>query len=249
MGKIIVGNWKMNPESLNKAKVIFNSIVKYIKGVKGVEVVICPPYPFLCIGDKLKIKNINIGAQGVSEELKGSYTGEVSIKMLSSLGLKYVILGHSENRAKGETNISINKKVLLTLKAKITPIICIGEKDRDDNGFYLAYVKHQLLESLSSVPRSQIKNIIIAYEPIWAIGGDSLREATKDEFVEIQIFIKKIISDLYDIKIASITRVIYGGSVNPLNAKEFLDNGASGLLIGRSSLSPKKFGDIIKLTK
>jgi len=249
MRKLIVANWKMNPESIKNARVLFNDVVKNTKGIRGLYLVICPPFPFLFIADKLKSKIINLGAQGISKEIKGSYTGEVSIKMLLSLGVKYVILGHSEARERGEKDKDINKKVLLALKSKVTPILCIGAKKRDDNGFYLAFLKHQITEYLSSVPKSQIKNIVIAYEPIWAIGANSSREATKDEFIEIQIFIKKVISDIYSLRVASTMRIVYGGSVNSSNAKEFLDGGASGLLIGRDSLSSKKFVNIINLVK
>ena len=142
MDKIIIANWKMNPKSLKEARVIFNNLIKAVKGVKGVDVVICPPFPFLVIGDKLKLKNVSLGAQNVSSEPNSAHTGEVSLKMLSSMGVEYVILGHSENRAQGETDKFINKKVLATLKAKLTPILCVGEKKRDDNGFYLAFIKH-----------------------------------------------------------------------------------------------------------
>jgi len=249
MSKIIIGNWKMNPRSVEKARVIFDQTIKAIKGMRGVEVVICPPFPFLSVANNLKVRNVSLGAQNVFEEIEGAYTGEVSLNMLLSSGVKYVILGHSESRLLGETNKNINKKILAVLKAKITPILCVGESSRDDNGFYLAFIKHQIIECLSSVPKTQIKNIIIAYEPIWAIGSEAIQKATKDEFVEIQIFIKKVISDIYNIKTASVTKIIYGGSVHPLNAKEFIDGGASGLLVGRDSLIPKKFGKIVKLIK
>ncbi len=252
MSKIIVANWKMNPESLKEARVIFDNTIKNLKDLKltkDIQVVICPPSPFLFIANNLKMKNVSLGSQNVFEEAKGAYTGKVSLKMVTSMGAKYIILGHSESRASGDTDRIINKKVLATLKAKLTPILCVGEKKRDDNGFYLAFIKHQLVECLSAVSKSQIKNIIIAYEPIWAIGSEALHEATEAEFVEIQIFIKKIISDIYDIKIASIVKIIYGGSVHSSNVLGFMEGGASGLLIGRDSLSPKKFGEIIKLIK
>jgi len=246
MGKIIIANWKMNPKSIKEARGILKETLKEIKQTKGIEVVICLPFPFLSIVNGLKSKKITFGAQNIFPEPKGAFTGEVSLPMIQSLGAKYVILGHSERRKLGETNKIINKKVLATLKAKLTPILCIGESKRDEDGFYLAFLKHQLIECLTHVPRTQIKNIIIAYEPLWAIGGKARHIATEDEFTEIQIFIKKVISDLYDIKIASSIRVAYGGSVHPLNADNFILGGADGLLIGRDSLKPKKFGKIIR---
>lgn len=249
MVKIIIGNWKMNPGSLKEAKGIFNDIVQNNKGLKDIDIIICPPFPFLSIVDGNKIKNINLGAQNVFGEMNGPYTGEVSIKMLSGLGIKYVILGHSERRELGDTNKIINKKVLMTLKGKLLPILCVGENTRDVNGFYLAFIKHQIIECLSSVPKNQIKNIIIAYEPIWAIGEKALHEATAEEFVEIQIFIKKVIADIYDMKTATNIKIIYGGSVHSSNAKDFINAGASGLLVGRDSLSAKKFSEIINIIK
>ncbi len=249
MSKIIIGNWKMNPESLKEARVIFDNTIKKINNIKNIEIVICPPYPFLQIGNNLKNKSINLGAQNVFNEKSGAYTGQISMPMLLSMGVKYIILGHSEARRLGETDSLINKKILVTLKAKITPVFCMGEKVRDDNGFYLAFIKHQITEGLSFVSKTQVKNIIFAYEPIWAIGKNSSKEATKDEFIEIQIFIKKIISDIYDIKTASGIRIIYGGSINSSNALKFMEGGASGLLVGRNSLSPNKFGEIINLIK
>lgn len=247
MSKIVIANWKMNPESLKEAGKIFKDTLKEIKTIKkNIEIVICVPFPFLSIGKGLKSKKVSLGAQNIFSEAKGSFTGEVSLTMVKSLGVKYVILGHSERRKLGETNKEINRKVLATLKAKVTPILCIGESKRDRDGFYLAFLKHQLTVCLSKVPKAQIKNIIIAYEPLWAIGKNAKYVATEEEFTEVQIFIKKVISDLYDIKMASTVRIAYGGSVHPLNANNFILGGADGLLIGRDSLKPKKFGEIVK---
>ena len=246
--KLIIGNWKMNPQSRKEVEIIFNGISKSIKNLKNIEIVICPPFPFFFIKDKIKNKKIKLGSQDVFYEKEGSYTGEISTSMLSSFGVEYVIIGHSERRALGDTDNIINKKILSTLKAKMTPIFCIGEKDRDSNGFYLSFIKEQLIEGLASITKLQMKNIIIAYEPVWAIGSEALREATPAEFTEIRIFIKKIIADLYDMKTANEIKIIYGGSVNPINARFFLEEGsADGLLVGRDSLNPKKFCSIINL--
>lgn len=245
MSKIVIANWKMNPQSTKEAEVIFGTVSKEIKKIKNTKVIICPPFPFLFLSKKFKNKKIILGAQNTSEKPEGSFTGDVSPLMLSNMGVKNVIVGHSERRKQGENNKIINEKILNLLKYKLSPILCVGESDRDHDGSYLSFVEGQIKECLVGISSSQIKNIIIAYEPIWAIGKDRVREATKEEFLEMKIFIKKIISDIYNSKIAHEIPILYGGSVNPLNAKSFIEEGADGLLVGRDSLNPKKFIAII----
>lgn len=246
MNKIVVANWKMNPQSQKEAEVLLNTISKDIDKLKNKKIIICPPFPFLSIFNKLKNKKIIIGAQNVSSSPEGSFTGEVSPKMLISMGVKNVIVGHSERRALGEDDKIINEKILNLLKFKISPILCIGERQRDKEGLYLSFIENQIKTCLNKVPKNQMSNIIIAYEPIWAIGQDSVRVATREEFIEIQIFIKKIISDIYDSRVAHSVPILYGGSVNSINAKFFTeDNGADGLLVGRDSLNSKKLSAIL----
>jgi len=250
MSKLIIANWKMNPESLKESESIFNSISVLSKNIKNTEIVVCPPFPFLNLARKTKNKNVVLGAQNLFYEISGSYTGQVSPKMLSNLGVKYVILGHSESRFTGDTNEIINKKILISLKSKILPILCVGENTRDTHGEYLSFVKNQIEECLLSVSKLQIKNITIAYEPVWAIGKNAVREATSDEFIEMRIFIKRIIADTYGISVANAVKIIYGGSVNQNNARSFAIEGeADGLLIGRDSLIPKNFGAILNAIK
>lgn len=250
INKVIVANWKMNPHSKKEAEIIFKNISNSTKNLKNVEVIVCPPFPYLYLKEKIINKKLKLGSQDVFFEQEGPYTGEVSIKMLKNLGVEYVIIGHSERRMMGDTNNIVNKKILITLKSKINPIFCIGENVRDANGFYLSFIKEQIEEGLKGVIKSQIKNIIIAYEPVWAIGENAKREATPSEFLEIKIFIKKVIADIYDIKTAHEIRIIYGGSVHPMNASMFIkEGGALGLLVGRDSLSPNKFSEIINLAK
>lgn len=245
--KLIIGNWKMNPQSLKEAEILFRDINKIAKDSKGASIVVCPPFPFLSIYNKQKYKKIVLGSQDVSIEEVGSHTGEVSAKMLASSGVSYVIVGHSERRSIGETNNIINKKLTNILKAKMSPILCVGEITRDNNGEYLKFIKDQIQESLVNISKAQLGNIIIAYEPIWAIGANAEREATAEEFIEIKIFIRKVISDIYGAKTAHNTKVLYGGSVNPKNSKEFLHHGgADGLLVGRDSLVVRKLNLIIK---
>ena len=250
INKLIIANWKMNPQSKKEAEILFKKISILIKNIKNTEIIICPPFPFLFIKEKIKNKSIKLGSQDVFYEKEGSYTGEISAGMIKDFGAEYVLVGHSERRTLGDTDEQVNKKVLATLKSKMSPIFCIGESDRDTNGFYLSFIKQQIIEGLLNVPKPQMKNIIFAYEPIWAIGSSATRVATPVEFTEIRIFIKKIIADLYDVKTANSIRIIYGGSVNPLNAESFIkEGGADGLLVGRDSLNPKKFSAIINLVK
>lgn len=246
MVKIVVANWKMNPQSPKEAEVLFSGVLKEVKNTKNLKIIICPPFPFLYILNNYKNKKITLGAQDVSYEDGGSYTGEISPKMLANMGVNYVIVGHGERRKLGETNKIVNKKILNLLKFKLSLILCIGESFRDRDGKYLSFVEEQIKDCLKGVTRPQMKNIIIAYEPIWAIGVNAQREATKEEFMEMKIFIKKVISDIYDSKIAHNISILYGGSVNKINARSFVDDGgANGLLVGRDSINPKKFGAIL----
>lgn len=248
--KIIIANWKMNPQKKVEAEAIFKNTANLIKNVKHAEVVICSPYIYLNLKEKLKNKSIKLGSQDIFFEKEGSFTGEISGGMLKDQGVEHVIIGHSERRMMGDTNEIVNKKILAALKSNLIPVFCIGESNRDSNGFYLSFIKEQLMQGLRDVTKTQIKKIVFAYEPVWAIGSSATRVATPVEFTEIRIYIKKIISDLYDIKIANEIRIIYGGSVNPLNAESFIkEGGADGLLVGRDSLNAKKFSAIINLAK
>ncbi len=244
--KLIIGNWKMNPKSEKEALAIVRSLITSTKNSKNVEIVICPPFPFFSCIQKLKLKKLKIGAQDMSEESEGAHTGEVSLRMIHSFGVKTIIIGHSERRAGGDTNMRVNKKISLALKLKTIPVLCIGESSRDTTGFYLGFIKDQLHECLAGVPKSQIKDLVIAYEPLWAIGKNALREATPEEFIEMRIFIRRVLSDMYDAKVAHTIPVLYGGSVHPENADAFLTTGeADGLLVGRDSIIPKKFAAIV----
>jgi len=264
--KLIIGNWKMNPTSLNEAKEITSKLSKFSKYSKlsktKADVVICPPFVYLeRISNLLKAKSLKLkaifGAQDVFYESEGAYTGQISAPMLKNLGVQYVIVGHSEKRALGETNEIVAKKIGACLKNLLTPIVCIGESSRDESGNYFSFVRTQIEEIFSArggsasggigIPKSALNKIVIAYEPIWAIGKKAIREATPAESEEMAIFIRKVFNDLYDQKSAQGIKILYGGSVNTKNAREFLKSGGvDGLLVGRDSLDAKKFIEIIK---
>lgn len=249
MNKIIVANWKMNPSTSKEAENLFRVVFKKEKSLKKNQIIICPPFPFLFLFPKKKNKNILLGAQNVSAEAEGSFTGEVSPKMLLDTKVSHVIVGHGESRKGGDTDEIINKKLLNLLKFKISPIFCIGERERDKEGSYLSFIENQIKEGLRGVSKSDMKRFIIAYEPIWAIGKSAVREATPEEFVEVKIFIRKVISDIFDSKTALSLPILYGGSINSSNANNFLEQGADGLLVGRDSVSPSKFDAILNAIK
>jgi triosephosphate isomerase len=247
--KIIIGNWKMNPATPADAENIFKGIKRIAERAPTAQTIICPPYIFIEKLLKLKgrSKKIQVGAQDMSEESSGAFTGEISGNILKNLGATYVILGHSERRKRGETDELINKKVLQALEVKLTPIICIGEKVRDEDGKYLGFIKSQLDKALYRVPVSALNKIIIAYEPIWAIGAT--QAMNPHDIHGTTILIRRTLIDLFKTKQVK-TPILYGGSVDPQNARGILTEGeADGLLIGRQSLDPKSFSEIIQLTR
>lgn len=247
MKKIIIGNWKMYPSSIKEAREKFVQIKKEANTLRNVQTIICPPFVYL--GDLRKLATghrVVIGAQNAHALQEGAYTGEVSPLHLQSLGITHVILGHSERRAMGETDEVVNKKVLTAIKAGLTIVLCIGEQERDQDGHYIGYLALQVRAALKGVKRSNLKNIIIAYEPIWAIGAHALRAASAADALEVSISIKKNLADMYG-KEGNEIPILYGGSVDAKNAGAFLgESRVDGLLVGRASLDPKIFGEILK---
>ncbi len=247
--KIIVGNWKMNPKTPALARSNFTTIKKEVRAYKNVTVVIAVPFVYISELGKLASAGLALGAQNVSAEKEGPYTGEVSAEMLAAYKTKYVIVGHSERRELGETNAFIARKVKTVLAAGLTPILCIGEKDRDHGMLYLGVVKTQLEECLAGIPKNSIAKIVIAYEPVWAISSTpNRRDATPEDCEEMRIYIRKVLSDMVGGSLADEVAILYGGSVDEKDALGFLSKGnADGLLPGRASLNPKIFLKIIKI--
>jgi triosephosphate isomerase len=253
MPKLIIANWKMNPETMREAKEIFQAIKKSATRI-GQPVVICPPFLFIEPLSKLATPKINLGAEDLSRVLPtggvGAYTGETSGLQIRGAGAKYAISGHSERRLLGDTDEVVNKKVKAALKSGLKPILCVGESKRDDAGNFLHFIRKQLELDLADVSKSDLDNLIIAYEPIWAIGKLAKREASPEECREIVIFIKKVLADMFGRKPMEKVKIIYGGSVNERNARDYITTGAAdGLLIGRVSLKPQKFNEILKAIK
>lgn len=247
MKNLIIANWKCNPTSLKEAKKLYSEISKKAKA-KNAQVVICPPFAWLAV---VSLKRNNggcfLGAQNVCFEEKGAFTGEVSALMLKDLGVNYVILGHSERRKYfNETNLEINKKITECLKNNLKPILCVGEtKQEFDAHLKPDVLENQLTEGLKSVAGEDIKNLVIAYEPVWAIGTGE--NCSVDETRASIAFIRKIITELYDKQTAENITIIYGGSVKSFNSGDYLKNaGANGLLVGGASLDASEFILIVK---
>jgi len=243
---LIIANWKMNPATLAKAKQLFNSVTKGIKNIKNVEIVICPPFTFLSNIQHLK-SNIQLGAQDCFWEERGAFTGEVSPKMLKDLGVEYVIVGHSERRKyRNETNEMVNKKLKAALSVGLKPILCVGSKKRREKDN--KEMKIQLEKALAGIKKSDFKNIIITYEPIWAISttkGSVV--ATPENAKKEKIFLRRNLTKLFGKTIAQKVKIIYGGSVDSTNIEGFIEEAQmGGVLIGAASLKPKEFIKAVK---
>lgn len=249
MKRLVIGNWKMNPQTVKEAVLLFKNISAATKNTKNVDIVICSPLPFISSIKQLKNKKIKLGAQNVFFEKNGAYTGEVSAQMLHDIGVEYVIIGHSERRSMGETNEVINKKLIASIKAGLTPILCVGESTRGTHdGFYLATVREQLDLCLANISKNQIKDVVVAYEPVWALSSTLDRhDSTPHDFEEMKIYIRKILTDIFGQTTALAVRIIYGGSANKDNAESYLSIGADGLLPGKASLDYKNFAKIVDI--
>ena len=236
---IIVANWKCNPITLRKAKLLFSSIKRGVGSFKKVEIVICPPFVYLATVDKRQT-TIKFGGQDCFWEKEGAFTGEISPSQLKNLGCQYVIIGHSERRKYfSETNKATGQKIKAALLAGLKPILCIGETRQERRkGKIERVLRDQLKKALTDLSAHQLQKLIIAYEPVWAIGKGracSFEDAKGARHLIKKSFKKKI-------------SILYGGSVNSKNAKGFIkEAGFQGFLVGRASLEPKEFIKIVKV--
>lgn len=245
--KFIAGNWKMNKTPADGAALVAE-IVTEIGRQTDVDVLVCPPFTALeSAGRSLEGSNVKLGAQNMHFELSGAFTGEVSAPMLRDLFVTHVILGHSERRALfGETDTMINQKVLTAIKNQLRPILCVGETLAErESGDTLKVVQTQLESGLEGVGKDQAPGVIIAYEPVWAIGTGKV--ATSDQAQEVHAFIRGLLTKLFGETIAQKVRILYGGSMKPSNAPELLaQKDIDGGLIGGASLESRSFVDLVK---
>lgn len=247
---IIVGNWKTTPASLDVAVKFIKQLDKKCATTKAKKVIPLPKKAYyLAVPDVFisKLSEISagyIGAQNISGLTLGQVTGVTVPSMVLSAGADFTIIGHSEVRAQGETLEARSQKVSLALQSKLTTILCVGEHVRDKEGAYLAELEEDVKESLSLVNRNLFENLIIAYEPVWAIGGSV--PATPHECFEVVIALRRALASIAGIDYAKKVNILYGGTVTTENAKTFIEEGGvDGLLIGRASQDVSTFSEII----
>ena len=244
--QIVAGNWKMNCD-LDESQHLLNALKQKDFSKSNAEVIVAPPYTNLYAAHKtLENSSIKISSQNINENDKGAYTGEISPSMLKSVGVEYAIIGHSERRAiYEESDNLLAKKVTAALKHDLKVMFCIGEdleKRKADKHFEV--VEEQLKKGLFHIEASQMKGIVIAYEPVWAIGTGET--ASPEQAQEIHEHIRNILAKQYSQEIADQTSILYGGSVKPNNAKEiFAKKDVDGGLIGGASLDADSFAEIV----
>ncbi|GAX90775.1 triose-phosphate isomerase [Effusibacillus lacus] len=244
---IIAGNWKMF-KTIAEAKEFAMVVTNELQGVTGADMVVCAPFTALAaLRDALTGSNLLLGAQNVHFAEEGAYTGEISPRMLTELGVRYVIIGHSERRAYfNETDETVNKKVHASLKHSLIPIICVGEDlDQREAGQTFTIVEEQTRAAIAGVAANQAAELVIAYEPIWAIGTG--KSSTAQDANEVIGHIRKTLAHILDQETANRIRIQYGGSVKPDNIGEFLaQTEIDGALVGGASLVPDSYVGLVR---
>lgn len=242
---IIAGNWKLH-KTVSEAQKLVEELLPLVTQAHA-EVVVCPTYTALyAVREVIKNTNIALGAQNMYWEEKGAFTGEISPEMLKEVGCKYVIIGHSERRQFfGETDVTVNKKLHAAFKADIVPIMCVGETlEQRESGVTETVIKAQVEAGLKDLTAEQVTMMVIAYEPVWAIGTG--RTASSDDANAVCQFIRKTVASMFGAAAAEAVRIQYGGSVKPENAAELMaKSDIDGALVGGASLEASKFSKIV----
>lgn len=244
--KIVIANWKMNPSQAKDASSLF-SVSNQISKRYKTTVVVCPPQVFISLFPKNRYKKLLLGAQDISTKETGAFTGEIGSSVLKPFGVSYVIVGHSERREMGESREVIAEKIKTALRNKITPVLCIGENKRDGEGHFFHFLKEEILFFSRHISKKDVNKVIIAYEPVWAVGSKSKGVMSSQDIHETIMFLRKILSDKFGNESASKIRILYGGSVDHKNSSEIAKvSGCGGLLLGRASLSKDQLENIVR---
>jgi triosephosphate isomerase (TIM) len=242
---LIVANWKAYVEELGKAKKLFE-ISKRL-APRGTTIVLAPPAPLL---GALALRNkskVAFAAQDVSATSGGAFTGEITAAAYVASGATYAIIGHSERRADGDTDAIVADKLSHALAHGLIPILCVGEQERDSEGQYLTFIREQLTSAIQMLAPKERAEVIVAYEPFWAIGKEADAAIAPDDLAEMTLYIRKVLAELLPGKSSAHTIVLYGGSVEPNNARGLAGaSGVDGFLVGHASVDPLSFAELVK---
>lgn len=243
---LIVANWKAYVASKEKAKKLF-ALAKKLSASRKVKLALAVPAPYIGLFAKGNTSGVALAAQDVSDVMDATETGETIAPLLRDLGVKYVLVGHSERRARGETDAVIAQKVKRALVNGITPILCVGERERDEGARYLALIRAQIESAFTGLSPKERLAVIIAYEPIWAIGKTSDDAIQPTDLQEMILYIRKVLGELMPGRAASQVKIIYGGSAEPENVKVLARaSGVAGFLPGHASVDPAMFAKLVK---
>lgn len=243
--RLVIGNWKMYIESPEAAKKYASTLRRKISKFKGVEAWLAPSFTLLpTVVAATKKSVVKVGGQTVSAR-SGAHTGEVSARMLKQAGAHFVLIGHSERRALGDTNEDVRAQLVAAAKEGLVPVLCVGEAERDAQGTHFTYIEEQLNSALREGP---VAKLVVAYEPIWAIGKSAEHALDARELEEMVIFIRKTLAQTAGRETAHKTHILYGAAVEPANAAKLItDSGVAGLLVGHASADVDSFVEILKV--
>ena len=243
---LVIANWKAYVEDIGKAKKLAAASKALARATRS-AIVLAPPAPLVGVLAPGNRSSVAFAAQDISATTGGAETGEATAQAYASLGVAYTLVGHSERRAKGDTNALVAEKLAHALAHGLTPVLCIGERARDGEGQYLSFIREELASALKPLATKDRTRVIIAYEPLWAIGKTAADAIPSDNLAEMVLYIRKVLAELLPGKSSSHSLVLYGGSVEPENARNLAaDSGIDGFLVGHASVDPRTFALLVK---
>lgn len=241
---LIVSNWKAYVSDLTKAKKLLEIAKRYAR--KNLAIVLAPPAPLLGLFSS-KGGSVGFAAQDISLVMGGAVTGEITAEAYALSGATYALVGHSERRALGDTDNIVTEKLARALSGGLIPILCVGEEERDLEGRYLSVIREQLTTTLSSLSPKELSRVVVAYEPLWAIGKTASAAIKPNDLTEMVLYIRKVLSELLPEKASAKNLVLYGGSTEPENAKSLShETGVDGFLVGHASAEPESYALLLK---